>query len=161
VEVVKRTLIIILSLLVLMMVIAGCSQAENSKILKPFEEIAADQVKRIEFIDAKITSDTKEIGRAKMIDKPQDIEKVVNYLKSINLYEYHKEIKNPEFIIELIDSTDNSKHCITSICVSKNSMFFYENELKYGAKFADNDVFKEIKKLYNEADYDEELLYKK
>lgn len=157
----KRTLIIILSLLVLMIVIGGFSQAKTSKILKPFEEIAVDQIKRIEFTDAKITSDTKEIGRSKMVDKPQDIEKMVNYLKSITLYEYDKEIKNPEFIIGLIDSNDKPKHYLRFIYVSKNSMFFYENGLKYGVKYADNNVFKEIQELYNESVYPEELLYKK
>jgi hypothetical protein len=144
-----------------MIATGGCSNPESSKILKPFEEITAGQVKKIEFIDAKVTSDKKEIGRAKMVDKSQDIEKIVNYLKSINLYESNKEIKDPEFIIGLIDSNDKEKHYVRFITVSKNSMVFNENELNYGGKYADNDVFKEIKKLYNEADYDEELLYKK
>ncbi len=161
VRIMKRTIIIILGLFVLMTVLGGCSQEENSKISKPFEGINIDQVKRIEFINATITSDKKESGRSKMIDKPQDIEKILNYLKSISLSEYNKEIRKTEFIIELIDNNDKAKHYINSISVSKNSMFIYENEVKNGGKYVDSNVYNEIKKLYSEADYSEELLYKK
>lgn len=161
VRIMKRAVIIILSLLVFMIVLGGCSQRENSKISKPFEGINIDQVKRIEFINATITSDKKESGRSKMIDKPQDIEKILNYLKSISLSEYNKESRKTEFIIELIDNNDKAKHYISSISVSKNSMFIYENEVKNGGKYVDSNVFNEIKKLYSEADYSEELLYKK
>lgn len=161
VRIMKRTVIIILSLLVFMIVLGGCSQGKSSKISKPFERISIDQVKRIEFINATITSDKKESGRSKMIDKPQDIEKILNYLKSISLSEYNKEIRKTEFIIELIDNNDKAKHYINSISVSKNSMFIYENEVKNGGKYVDSNVYNEIKKLYSEADYSEELLYKK
>ncbi len=40
-------------------------------------------------------------------------------------------------------------------------MFIYVNEVKNGGKYVDSNVFNEIKKLYSEADYSEELLYKK
>ena len=40
-------------------------------------------------------------------------------------------------------------------------MFICQNELRSGAKYADSNVFNEIKRLYREADYSEELLYKK
>jgi hypothetical protein len=157
----KKTAKIILSLLVLATVLGGCSQAENIETLKPFEGITADQVKQIEFINTTITSDRNESGRSKMIDKPGDIEKILNYLKSLNLSEYNNEIRNPEFIIGLIDNDDKEKHYINSISVSKKSMFIYQNELSSGAKYADKNVFNEIKKLYSEASYSEELLYRK
>lgn len=157
----KSTAIILLSLLMLVIVLGGCSQAKNSKILKPVEGITVDQVKSIEFINTTISSDKNESGRSKMIDKPQDIEKILNYLKSINLYEYNNEIRQPEFIIGLIDDNNKEKHYINSISVSKNSMSTYQNEVRNGGKYADSNAFNEIKKLYSEADYSEELIYKK
>jgi desulfoferrodoxin (superoxide reductase-like protein) len=129
--------------------------------LKPFEGITADQVNRIEFINTTITSDKNESGRTKMAYKSQDIEKILNYLKSIKVSEYNKEIRNPDFIIGIIDNNDKEKHYIANISVSKNSMFIYQNELRSGAKYADSNVFNEIKRLYSEADYSEELLYEK
>jgi hypothetical protein len=157
----KKVVIIILSLLVFATVLGGSSRGDNSKLLKPFEGVAIEQVKRIEFINCTITSDKKESGRSKMIDKPQDIEKVLNYLKSIKLSEYNKEIKNPEFIIALIDNNDKAKHYINSISISKKLMYIYQDELRAGVQYVESNVINEIKKLYSEADYLEELLYKK
>ena len=106
----KKTAIIILSLFILATVLSGCYKADNSKILKSFEGITADQVNRIEFINTTITSDKNESGRNKMAYKSQDIEKILNYLKSIKVSEYNKEIRNPDFNIGIIDNNDKEKH---------------------------------------------------
>lgn len=148
-----------------LMLLIGCSKSENKKILNPLNDIPIDSTKRIEFSNLTITSDEKEIGRSKMVTDKIDIKIISEYLKTINCVSSTREEKDPDFKISLIDTVEKEKSYIYSIGVSNNQIYIY----KYSDKdtifsvyeYSDMEVIEELKKLYNDMNYQEEFLMKK
>lgn len=153
---------IIFSFLILLI---GCVKSENKKILDPLNDIPIDSTKRIEFSNLTITSDEKEIGRSKMVTDEIDIKIISEYLKTINCVSSTQEEKDPDFQISLIDNVEKEKSYIYSIGISNKQIYIYKYSDKDSIfsvyEYSDTEVIEELRKLYNDMNYKEELLMKK
>ncbi|MDV4150441.1 hypothetical protein R0131_06295 [Clostridium sp. AL.422] len=148
-----------------LILLIGCVKSENNQITNPFNDIPIDSTKRIEFSNLIITSDEKELGRSKIVTDEIDIKTIGEYLKPINCISSNKKEKDPDFQISLIDNMDKEKNYLYSIGFSKNQIYIYdytdENTNISVYEYTDTEVIEDLEKLYNDMDYEEELLMKK
>lgn len=148
-----------------MLLFTGCTKSEVKQRIKPFDDIPINSTKRIEFSNLTITSSENELGRSKMVTNTQDIQSIGEYLKTISCIESSEKEKDPDFTISLINNTETEKSYIYSIGVSENQIYVYKycgkETNKFAYKYTDQKVIEELKKLYNEMNYKEELLMKK
>lgn len=162
----KYILTIIISLLTLLLI--GCNKSENVKIISPFNDIPIISAKRIEFSNLTVTSKEKELGRSKMVTDEYDIQKIEEYLKTITCTESSNKEKKADFQISLIDNIEKEKNYIYSIGVSKNQIYVYKyseysnpDTVKFIYENIDSKVIEELRSLYDDMNYKEELLMKK
>lgn len=154
---------LIISFLILSLI--GCTKSENVKNISPFNDIPISSTKRIEFSNLTITSEEKELGRSKMVTDEDDIQKIGEYLKTITCTESNDKNIKPDFEISLLKSSENEKIYLYTIGVSYNGIYVYKysdtDTVKLVYKDIDIRIINELKSLYDDMNYKEELLMKK
>ena len=75
---------------ILLLILTGCNNSENNKVVNPFNDIPINSTKRIEFSNLKITSAEKELGRMKTLTDESDIKSIGEYLKTIECISSNK-----------------------------------------------------------------------
>ncbi|WP_066890272.1 hypothetical protein [Clostridium nigeriense] len=160
--------ILTITIFFLILSLISCTKSENVKSISPFNDIPISSTKRIEFSNFTVTSKEKELGRSKMVTDEYDIQNIIKTLQTITCIESNnKEIK-PDFQISLIDNIEKEKNYIYSIGVSKNQIYVYKyseysnpDTIKFVYENIDSSIIEELKSLYDDMNYKEELLMKK
>jgi len=161
----KKRFIFAITIFSLVFILIGCNKVEDKQVVNPFNDLPIDLTKRIEFSNLTITSDEKELGRSKIVTDEIDIKNIGEFLKPINCVSSNKKEKDPDFQISLLDNIEKEKSYIYSIGFSKNQIFIYKYINKESNlsvyEYKDRKVIEDLKKLYNDMNYEEELLMRK
>ena len=158
----KNYLFIVISAWVFLL-LTGCAKQEIKQMVKPFENIPIASAKSVRFSNYTIRSENKELGRIKTVTEKQDMENIVNYIKTLSCTASNQKVKSSDYEICLSDGTSGNGFIYT-IEVSKNKIYVYGGGTDPDIsvyEYKDPKLISELARVYKEINYKEVLIMKK